>query len=100
MKYNWISYINILGDGDNFPSLPVIVTEADNEMDPDVPIESDQPNMPVADVIKSLVHFLASRPTHLPLWNLEDITAKGKIIIHPNLAHFLVLFIRKLARVL
>ncbi|KAE8748600.1 furry [Frankliniella occidentalis] len=33
------------------------------------------PNMPIQDVIKSLVDFLASRQNQ-PLWNYEDITAK------------------------
>lgn len=33
------------------------------------------PNMPVQDVIKSLIDFLAKR-RNLPLWNYEDITAK------------------------
>ncbi|XP_068083711.1 protein furry [Anabrus simplex] len=33
------------------------------------------PNMPIQDVIKSLIDFLASRQ-NLPLWNYEDITAK------------------------
>ncbi|XP_058793249.1 protein furry isoform X2 [Phymastichus coffea] len=33
------------------------------------------PNMPIQDVIKSLINFLASR-TNQPLWNYEDMTAK------------------------
>ncbi|XP_069669911.1 protein furry isoform X4 [Periplaneta americana] len=33
------------------------------------------PNMPIQDVIKSLILFLASRQNQ-PLWNYEDITAK------------------------
>ncbi|XP_046390276.1 protein furry [Ischnura elegans] len=33
------------------------------------------PNMPISDVIKSMIAFLASRE-HQPLWNYEDITAK------------------------
>lgn len=61
---------------DNYPSLPVIVTEGETETDQEPVIESDLPDIPVADVIKSLVHYLANRPAHLPLWNLEDITAK------------------------
>lgn len=35
------------------------------------------PEMPTADIIKSLIHFLANRPPNTPLWNYEDITAKG-----------------------
>lgn len=66
-----------LAETDNYPSLPVIVAEGASESEPEVQLETDHPNMAVADVIKSLVHFLASRPTHQPLWNLEDITAKG-----------------------
>lgn len=33
------------------------------------------PNMPIQDVIKSLIDFLAKRRNQ-PLWNYEDITAK------------------------
>ncbi|XP_047109734.1 protein furry [Schistocerca piceifrons] len=33
------------------------------------------PNMPIQDVIKSLIEFIASRHNQ-PLWNYEDITAK------------------------
>ncbi|CAH2036135.1 unnamed protein product, partial [Iphiclides podalirius] len=62
------------GETDNYPSLPVIVTaEAEAEAPPPEPEPAE---MPVADVIKSLVHFLANRPTHMPLWQYEDITAK------------------------
>ncbi|XP_028161467.1 protein furry-like [Ostrinia furnacalis] len=81
-------------DGDNYPSLPVIVTN-----EPEEARETDAPGVggggvgasggggtgapepaevPVADLIKSLVHFLANRPSHMPLWQYEDITAKGK----------------------
>ncbi|XP_050682985.1 protein furry [Leptidea sinapis] len=68
------------GDGDNYPSLPVIVTS-----DETVPAAAaggeaceaqGGEEQPVADVIKSLVHFLANRPSHQPLWQYEDITAK------------------------
>ncbi|KAM3968522.1 microtubule binding protein furry [Aphomia sociella] len=63
------------GETDNYPSLPVIVTgEAENESAPDT--EPEPTDLPVADIIKSLVHFLANRPTHMPLWQYEDITAK------------------------
>ncbi|XP_026316911.1 protein furry isoform X2 [Hyposmocoma kahamanoa] len=65
------------GEGDNYPSLPVIVTgEADAETIPEPMPETEPTEVPVADVIKSLVHFLANRPTHMPLWQYEDITAK------------------------
>ncbi|XP_049885792.1 protein furry isoform X3 [Pectinophora gossypiella] len=66
------------GEGDNYPSLPVIVTgEAETETTPEPAPDATGPaEMPVADVIKSLVHFLANRPTHMPLWQYEDITAK------------------------
>ncbi|XP_053624606.1 protein furry isoform X2 [Plodia interpunctella] len=62
-------------EGDNYPSLPVIVT---GEAEPEAPEpqEASAADVPVADVIKSLVHFLANRPTHTPLWQYEDITAK------------------------
>lgn len=49
----------------------------EHEGDQEVPMQSDIPDMPVADVIKSLIHYLANRPSHQSLWNLEDITAKG-----------------------
>ena len=42
-----------------------------------VPAGAEAAELPVADVIKSLVHFLANRPTLMPLWQYEDITAKG-----------------------
>ncbi|XP_060809627.1 protein furry isoform X2 [Amyelois transitella] len=63
-------------EADNYPSLPVIVTgEAEGEAPEPAP-EAEPADLPVADVIKSLVHFLANRPTHMPLWQYEDITAK------------------------
>lgn len=72
-----------IGEGDNYPSLPVIVTgEADAETIPEPMPETEPTEVPVADVIKSLVHFLANRPTHMPLWQYEDITAKGKQLIY------------------
>lgn len=43
--------------------------------------EAEAAELPVADVIKSLVHFLANRPTLMPLWQYEDITAKGLIFL-------------------
>lgn len=51
---------------------PVIVTPEDtnNWTGP-----QPGPNMPIQDVIKSLINFLASR-TNQPLWNYEDMTAK------------------------
>ncbi|CAB3258869.1 unnamed protein product [Arctia plantaginis] len=66
------------GECDNYPSLPVIVT-GDSETEtaaPEPTAEAEATELPVADVIKSLVHFLANRPTHMPLWMYEDITAK------------------------
>lgn len=66
------------GECDNYPSLPVIVTgEAEPEPAATEPAAEAEPaELPVADVIKSLVHFLANRPTLMPLWQYEDITAK------------------------
>ncbi|XP_022832694.1 protein furry isoform X5 [Spodoptera litura] len=66
------------GECDNYPSLPVIVTgEAETEPVAAEPAAEAEPTeLPVADVIKSLVHFLANRPTLMPLWQYEDITAK------------------------
>lgn len=66
------------GECDNYPSLPVIVTaDADTETGAGEPAPEAEPTeLPIADVIKSLVHFLANRPTHMPLWQYEDITAK------------------------
>ncbi|XP_068619983.1 protein furry isoform X2 [Battus philenor] len=59
---------------DNYRSLPVIITgDAETEAEP---AEAEPAELPVADVIKSLVHYLANRPTHMPLWQYEDITAK------------------------
>lgn len=74
--------MSTLGECDNYPSLPVIVTgEAETETAPAEPApEPESTELPVADVIKSLVHFLANRPTHMPLWQYEDITAKGNCI--------------------
>ncbi|RVE51056.1 hypothetical protein evm_004347 [Chilo suppressalis] len=86
-------------EGDQYPSLPVIVTEAEETRDVETPQPTTQTQtqtqlqsqsqsqtqsqpqpqqslVPVADLIKSLVHFLANRPTHMPLWQYEDITAK------------------------
>ncbi|XP_069364966.1 protein furry isoform X2 [Maniola hyperantus] len=63
------------GSADNYPSLPVIVT-GDALADAVAEAEQAVAELPVADAIKSLVHFLASRPTHQPLWQYEDITAK------------------------
>uniref|UniRef100_A0A2A4JZF3 Protein furry n=1 Tax=Heliothis virescens TaxID=7102 RepID=A0A2A4JZF3_HELVI len=66
------------GECDNYPSLPVIVTgEADAEPPAqETTAEAESTELPVADVIKSLVHFLANRPLLMPLWQYEDITAK------------------------
>lgn len=64
------------GEADNYPSLPVIVAEGEAEAEPPAPAPVPA-ELPIADVIKSLVHFLANRPTHMPLWQYEDITAKG-----------------------
>lgn len=69
--------LKFTGETDNYPSLPVIVT-GEAEQEPEAEPEAPPAEMPVADVIKSMVHFLASRPTHMPLWQYEDITAKGK----------------------
>ncbi|XP_045531819.1 protein furry isoform X2 [Pieris brassicae] len=66
-------------EGENYPSLPVIVTNEAEAPPPSGEGEGEGQEiteLPVADVIKSLVHFLASRPTHMPLWQYEDITAK------------------------
>ncbi|XP_044597140.1 protein furry isoform X1 [Cotesia glomerata] len=51
---------------------PVIVTpeDAGNWAGP-----QPGPNMPIQDVIRSLINFLASK-TNQPLWNYEDMTAK------------------------
>ncbi|XP_016844243.1 protein furry isoform X3 [Nasonia vitripennis] len=51
---------------------PVIVTPEDGV---NWPGPQPGPNMPIQDVIKSLINFLASR-TNQPLWNYEDMTAK------------------------
>ncbi|XP_047040423.1 protein furry isoform X4 [Helicoverpa zea] len=66
------------GECDNYPSLPVIVTgEADAEPPAqETTTEAESTELPIADVIKSLVHFLANRPLLMPLWQYEDITAK------------------------
>ena len=64
------------GETDNYPSLPVIVT-GDAEPETEVETEAPPAELPVADAIKSMVQFLASRPTHMALWQYEDITAKG-----------------------
>ncbi|XP_013162097.1 PREDICTED: protein furry isoform X3 [Papilio xuthus] len=69
------------GETDKYPSLPVIITgegeagEAEGEGGLEAG-DAGEAELPVADVIKSLVHFLANRPTHMPLWQYEDITAK------------------------
>ncbi|KAL0902803.1 hypothetical protein ABMA27_000593 [Loxostege sticticalis] len=76
-------------EGDNYPSLPVIVTNEPEEAREGEPAPAatdaaaagagaapEPAEVPVADLIKSLVHFLANRPTHMPLWQYEDITAK------------------------
>lgn len=80
-KYEYTLLLS-LGECDNYPSLPVIVTgEAETETPAPEPTADAEPTeLPVADVIKSLVHFLANRPTHMPLWQYEDITAKGILI--------------------
>lgn len=52
------------------------------ETEPEAEPEPAPAELPVADAIKSLVHYLASRPTHLPLWQYEDITAKGVVPHH------------------
>ncbi|KAG7313541.1 hypothetical protein JYU34_000685 [Plutella xylostella] len=62
-------------EADNYPSLPVIVT-SEGETETEAEAETEPAAMPVADVIKSLVHYIANRPPHQPLWNYEDITAK------------------------
>ncbi|KAJ8737271.1 hypothetical protein PYW07_000542 [Mythimna separata] len=66
------------GECDNYPSLPVIVTGEEGEAPApeQPPAEAEAAELPIADVIKSLVHFLANRPTLMPLWQYEDITAK------------------------
>lgn len=52
--------------------LPVIVTPEDSSSWPAIELG---PNLPIQDVIKSLIDFLATRQNQ-PLWNYEDITAK------------------------
>lgn len=54
---------------------PVIVIAEDSSNWTSSPKPLPGPNMPIQDVIKSLIDFLASRQ-NLPLWNYEDITAK------------------------
>ncbi|XP_038216903.1 protein furry isoform X4 [Zerene cesonia] len=63
-------------EGDTYPSLPVIVTNEEGREPGAEEHEREAAELPVADAIKSLVHFLASRPSHMPLWQYEDITAK------------------------
>ncbi|XP_052746628.1 protein furry isoform X1 [Bicyclus anynana] len=63
------------GEADKYPSLPVIVT-GEAEAEAEAEAEPQVAELPVADAIKSLVHFLAGRPSHMPLWQYEDITAK------------------------
>ncbi|XP_035429340.2 protein furry isoform X5 [Spodoptera frugiperda] len=56
---------------------PEVTGEAETEPAATEPAAEAEPaELPVADVIKSLVHFLANRPTLMPLWQYEDITAK------------------------
>lgn len=51
--------------------VPLIVTEENAAPQPG-------PAMPISHVIKSLIRFL-SQESAQPLWNYEDITAKGTI---------------------
>lgn len=51
---------------------PVIVTPEDNSTWPVIELG---PNLPIQDVTKSLIDFLATRQNQ-PLWSYEDITAK------------------------
>lgn len=53
--------------------VPLIVTEENA-----TPLPG--PTMPIAHVIKSLIRFL-SQESAQPLWNYEDITAKGVLYI-------------------
>lgn len=58
----------------------IVTGDTEAESAPAEPTAEAEPaEIPVADVIKSLVHFLANRPTHMPLWQYEDITAKGTL---------------------
>ncbi|XP_061707570.1 protein furry isoform X3 [Cydia pomonella] len=75
LSFNSDPQVTPEGEGDHYPSLPVIVTEGEGEAEGEA-TEPESAELPVADVIKSLVHFLANRPTHMPLWQYEDITAK------------------------
>ncbi|XP_063392996.1 protein furry isoform X2 [Cydia fagiglandana] len=75
LSFNSDPQVTPEGEGDHYPSLPVIVTEGEGEAEGEA-AEPEPAELPVADVIKSLVHFLANRPTHMPLWQYEDITAK------------------------
>lgn len=52
--------------------VPLIVTEENS-----TPLPG--PAMPIAHVIKSLIRFL-SQESSQPLWNYEDITAKGLLV--------------------
>ncbi|KAG8224237.1 hypothetical protein J437_LFUL002693 [Ladona fulva] len=59
---------------------PVIVTHEDGATRERSQLQQSNlpkpgPDMPISDVIKSMIAFLASRE-HQPLWNYEDITAK------------------------
>ncbi|XP_044733095.1 protein furry isoform X3 [Chrysoperla carnea] len=54
---------------DNRSSCTVTATNNQQRIEPG-------PNMSIQDVIKSLIHFLATRENQPPLWNYEDITAK------------------------
>lgn len=58
------------GEATSSPPVIVIPEDSGNWMGP-----QPGPNMPVQDVIKSLIDFLASRKNQV-LWNYEDITAK------------------------
>lgn len=72
LKYFSVT-VNILGEKPKDVSIPpVIVTPEDNTTWPAIELG---PNLPIQDVTKSLIDFLATRQNQ-PLWNYEDITAK------------------------
>lgn len=71
----------VTGEVNVISEVPRIVT------DPNAPPQPD-PKMAIEHVIKSLIAFL-SQESSQPLWNYEDITAKGISIFHlMNLRNF------------
>src|SRR5277367_1148659 len=56
-------------------SAPVIITPEQTAAPPAPPPAPPTPQVSIEEVIKSLIHFVASRKTQ-SLWSYEDITAK------------------------